>query len=377
MTSLLARLKSSTPKRILTLDGGGVRGLISLGFLARIEALLRERSGRPDFRLCEYFDLISGTSTGAIIATCLALGFSVEEVTEGYHRLARRVFGKQRWRRWTATYDERPLLGELTEAFGNRTLGDDSLKTGLCLMLKRADTNSLWPLLNHPDGTYYPLNRGIRLKDAVRASTAAPTLFLPQILDVGNLEQAAFIDGAVSMANNPAWHTLLAATLKGYPFHWPTGENQLLLTSIGTGRRIWKETPQRIGGFWLLNWAREVPRMLIDDAGMQVQLMLQAVSRSPTAIQIDSEIGDLSQDLLTPEPLLHYLRYDVELSQAEFLKLGMSLSPEDIARLSDLAGVQNIPRLAEAGRLAAAQQVLPAHFPAAFDLPPKKSVEAT
>ena len=67
------------PKRILVLDGGGLRGILTLGFLGRIEQLLRERySGEHGFRLCHYFDLIAGTSTGSIIAAGLAKGMRVE-----------------------------------------------------------------------------------------------------------------------------------------------------------------------------------------------------------------------------------------------------------------------------------------------------------
>src|ERR1041384_3003048 len=72
-------LYSPGPKRILSLDGGGVRGVISLAYLERIQAILRERHG-PGLRLCDYFDLIGGTSTGSIIATGLALGMPVDEL---------------------------------------------------------------------------------------------------------------------------------------------------------------------------------------------------------------------------------------------------------------------------------------------------------
>ena len=70
------------PKRILALDGGGVRGLISLAFLERIEALLRERGGRSDFCLTDYFNLVGGTSTGSLIAAALRLGYTTGHLIE-------------------------------------------------------------------------------------------------------------------------------------------------------------------------------------------------------------------------------------------------------------------------------------------------------
>ena len=59
--------------RLLALDGGGIRGIITLEVLAEIERTLRVRSGRPDLVLCDYFDYVAGTSTGAIIAACVSL----------------------------------------------------------------------------------------------------------------------------------------------------------------------------------------------------------------------------------------------------------------------------------------------------------------
>ncbi|MFM7550941.1 MAG: patatin-like phospholipase family protein [Cyanobacteriota bacterium] len=71
--TLAQHLAAGGPKRVLALDGGGVRGILTLGFLERIEWLLRQRhGGDPAFRLCDYFDLIAGTSTGSIIAALLA-----------------------------------------------------------------------------------------------------------------------------------------------------------------------------------------------------------------------------------------------------------------------------------------------------------------
>ena len=69
------------PKRMLALDGGGVRGILTLQYLKRVEDILRKRAGNDqNFRLSQYFDLIGGTSTGSIIATGLALGWTVEKL---------------------------------------------------------------------------------------------------------------------------------------------------------------------------------------------------------------------------------------------------------------------------------------------------------
>ncbi len=79
------------PKRILSLDGGGVRGSITVAFLERIEALLSAHGGRP-VRLGDHFHLVGGTSTGAIIAGSLALGFRGEQVRKLYTELAPLAF---------------------------------------------------------------------------------------------------------------------------------------------------------------------------------------------------------------------------------------------------------------------------------------------
>src|SRR5438067_1935177 len=102
---LAERYQEERPRRILALDGGGIRGMITLGVLARLEAeLRRELEEGPQFRLCDFFDLIGGTSTGAIIAAALARRMSVAEVAVFYRDFGRKIFVKRRL--W-----ERTLLG--------------------------------------------------------------------------------------------------------------------------------------------------------------------------------------------------------------------------------------------------------------------------
>jgi len=374
-SALLRRLTAPGPKRVLALDGGGMRGLITLGFLARIERVLRERFGAPDLRLADYFDLIGGTSTGAIIAAALALGMEVEAVRADYLRLGRRVFGHRHLLTVGAAFDARPLEEELRAVFGERRLDDPGLRTGLCVVAKRADTRSTWPLLNHPGGRYFASNREIPLWAAVRASAAAPGYFTPELVDVGGGETGLFVDGGVSMAKNPALLLFAVATLRGFPFHWPVGEEQLFLLSVGTG--TWRDhgVATAIEHYKLWDWAREVPHLLIEDSSLMAQLVLQAMSRSPTPVTIDAEIGDEGDDLWTGTPALGYVRYDVHLDAPSLAALDLGDLVGSVAQLRRLDAADACDALDRVGR-AAARAVLSGHFPAAFDPRPAATASA-
>src|SRR5882762_1994101 len=128
---LKARLTSKGPKRILSLDGGGIRGAVTLGFLGEIENILAERHAakgiikKEDFRLHHYFDLVGGTSTGAIIAALIAVGgYSVTEIKKLYKELGGQIFsdrnginilGKQIY--FNGKYDSHPLKDQLQKIF--------------------------------------------------------------------------------------------------------------------------------------------------------------------------------------------------------------------------------------------------------------------
>jgi uncharacterized protein len=380
--TLQQHLEPGGAKRILALDGGGIRGALTLGYLQRIEDILREQSANKEsFRLCDYFDLIGGTSTGSIIAACLAIGMKVEEITKLYMQLGGKIFsGKYKWYNLftldeliKAGYDEKPLEEELQAVFGDITLGSDKIKTGLCVVTKRADTNSVWMLINHPKGKYYNSEHGknaeILLWKAVRASTAAPSYFIPQVIDVGGgAPTAAFVDGGVSMANNPALHLLMVATLKGFPFHWEMGPDKLSLVSIGTGMGRVMQMAGDITDNHLLNWAKEIPEMFMQDASWHNQLLLQWMAKSPTAWEIDGEIGKLENDLIVVDNkdkrgLFSYLRYNVWLDQATLQQMmGREYSKEQVADLVEMSNADSRYELYEIGVKAAATQIEKNHF---------------
>jgi patatin-like phospholipase/acyl hydrolase len=222
-------------------------------------------------------------------------------------------------------------------------------------------------VINHPRGKYYDgatsKNKDFLLWKVVRASTAAPTYFAPQLMDVKNDQQAAFIDGGLSMANNPALTLLMVATLKGFPFHWPMGADNLLLVSVGTGYLEFKKQVGDIDDATMLTWAGSIPDMLMQDASWQNRILLQWLSRSPTAEIMDREIGDMNEDNLSGTPLLSYLRYNFAITKENLNALGMDkeFDDDDATNIADMANAKNKELLYEIGRRASSA-IKPEHF---------------
>ncbi|MDQ3021624.1 MAG: patatin-like phospholipase family protein [Bacteroidota bacterium] len=362
-------LSSSGPKRILALDGGGIRGAITLGFLKKIETILRKRHGNDKLVLSDYFDLIGGTSTGAIIAGALAIGRDVDYIINKYRSLGEKIFSETNFlifKGLKGKYKSDNLKKGLEEVFENITLGSDKIKTGLCIVTKRMDTGSTWPLINFPTGKYFEYNKGILLRNAVRASTAAPVYFIPEEIDVGSGEKGKFVDGGVSMFNNPAMLLFLLATLKGFKLNWKTGEKDLLLVSVGTG--IFKPTVNvRDVRDDILYMGSSIPSSFMYDATLHNQMLLQFFSTCPTRIVIDSEIDDMKDDLLTPQPLQTYLRYNVRLEENFLNDLGFA-KKYNIQSLRKMDDAKNYSHLEEIGNLGAEKFISEKHFPKEFDL---------
>lgn len=379
--SLDKRLSATGPKRILALEGGGIRGAVTLGFLGEIERILAERHEdlmkKEDFRLHHYFDLVGGTSTGAIIAALIAVGgYSVAEMKTMYKELGGEIFsdrngfnlfGKQIY--FNGKYNAQPLKDQLSKIFKESRLGDNTNKTGLCVVAKRLDTCSTWPVTNNPAAKYFDVNRFF-IKDIVRASTAAPSYFEPEIIDVGGGEEGVFVDGGLSMMNNPAWQLFLVATLKGFKLSWDTGEDDLFIVSVGTGRRHKKLIGEKWNNPNLLDIAQCAPEQFMSDASELVELMMHYAGKATGPLRkIDSEIGDLSEDAIHGDKAFSYLRYNVEMDKNELNNIGVTgLSDLKIANLMNMDLPENVDLLIEIGEKAAKEYVKGGHLPKAFDL---------
>ena len=117
MDSLKSPNSISNTKRILSVDGGGIRGCLTLGYLQHIETIVRKELDKKDAVLSDYFDLIGGTSTGSLIAAQLALGFDVASIRKNYEELGKIVFSKPAYR-----MRKLPIMGRLVEKLFNQVV---------------------------------------------------------------------------------------------------------------------------------------------------------------------------------------------------------------------------------------------------------------
>jgi hypothetical protein len=367
--SLVNTLEKEGPRKLLALDGGGIHGLISIEFLARIENLLRAELGRNNhFVLADYFDYIAGTSTGAIIGACLALGMSVDRIRafyleEGAQMCSKAPLHQRYWFKFRST----ELTRALKEAFGPETkLGSSNLKTLLLIVLRNATTASPWPVSNNPNARFnqpdlQDCNLMIPLWQLVRASTAAPTFFPHERIKVGDRD-FGFVDGGVSPYSNPAFHLFLMATLKAYRLCWPTGEDKMLLVSVGTGAESLADEKARPSGGNLLYHAKRLPLAFFSASVVEQDLLCRAFGRCVSGDRIDEELGDLmgedGEGAVSPK-LFTYVRYDVELTPSGLKALGLSHIP--ISKIAGLDAVRGMKELREIGEAAAAK-VAKQHF---------------
>lgn len=359
--------ESSMKKRILSLDGGGIRGVISLEILQRIEDIIREQRGKKDLVLAEYFDLIAGTSTGAIIATGLALGMSVKELSSFYHSAGPAMFAHDKiWHLCQNKYTDKVLRNELIEVFGEDTLlGSEKFKTLLMVVLQNATKDEAWIISNDPNCEFNKRTRtdsqlNLPVWKIVRASTAAPTFFPPEEVQIGE-RSFVFVDGSVSSFTNPAFQAFMKATCPPYNLNWNVGQDDLLVVSVGTGLGPHHRKKLDLKDFNLLASAKLVPASLILSTVVEQDVLCRTFGKCIFGNRIDDEIEKLEKSLPPGgKNLFSYVRYNEELSDEGLTRLGLpKIKPENVVLLDS---TDHINELVEIGAAIAAQQVTSQHF---------------
>ncbi len=320
-------------RNILSLDGGGTRGIFSLQILARMEALLREKYQKPDLVLADHFQYIGGTSTGAIIAAALSWGASVATIEKFYLEQSYQVFGRKTWvSRLRSKYHAADLTRLLREFFSEEDgtpalLGSGRLRTLYLCVMRNATTGAPWIMTNsrfakYNDETLPESNLKIPLYQLIRASTAAPIFFQPEEITQG-LQSWMFLDGAVTPYNNPAFIMYLTATLPCFGNRWEDGEDKMRIISVGTGRMRVRFTKQRVDQINVIDQAAHAVNALIDSNNQHQDLICRAFGHCLFGEPLDSEIGTLMADEISAEvnathpPRFVYCRYNRNLSADE------------------------------------------------------------
>lgn len=341
-------------RRLLALDGGGIRGLITLGILEKMEMDLR-RILKKDarFRLADYFDFIGGTSTGAILATGLSLGLSTAELTKFYLEAGPLMFKKEELldRLWSK-FKSDPLEGKLKDILGKNTeLGSSKLKTLLLLVMRNVTTDSPWPVTNNPNAMYNAANRDdcnlkLPLWQLVRASTAAPTFFPPEVVKLKEGRQFVFVDGGVTPYNIPAFLMFRKATADPYKLSWERGEDKMLIVSAGTGSapRLGPQAgdPNRS----ILEIAISIAGEMMNGMAYDQDVNCRTVGRCVFGPVLDRELGDM----VPPKPLSDnlgraflYARYDPDMTRKGLDALGFKkLSPEVVGKMDTVDAVDDL-----------------------------------
>ena len=217
-------------KRILAIDGGGIKGAFPASFLATVEDSVRAN-------VTDYFDLIVGTSTGGILALGLGLGLSAEEIVQFYEESGPKVFGRRNAirnlrRLGVAKYDNIRLRDALQSTFGDRKLSES--KTRLVIPSLNLETGQvyIYKTAHHPK---FERDYKERMVEVALATASAPTFFPTHRSSAGT----PLIDGGV-WANNPVGLAVVEAV---GVLGWPKDSLRVLslgctseLLDVGSGR---------------------------------------------------------------------------------------------------------------------------------------------
>jgi patatin-like phospholipase/acyl hydrolase len=274
------------PFRILSLDGGGYKGMFSAAILDRLAADL-------GIDLLDSFDLIAGTSTGAIVALGLAAGLTPAELLGFYVERGPAIFpagrAKGSRRLLRSKYSPEPLAAALTEVLGDATLADSAIP----LAIPSYDLcNDAVHLFRTPHAERLRRDGRERMVDVALASTAAPTFF-----PAHPLRGLRLLDGGV-WANNP---TMIAIVESLTVFQCPLHE--ITVISIGTTTET-RRHPDRLDRGGLAQWARSAPELVMHCQSQSASNHAGLLLGPERYLRVNPNVpaGELRLDRLSPRP---------------------------------------------------------------------------
>jgi len=351
-------LQQSTPPRrkILSIDGGGIRCFIALEILSTLEALIQEATGDKNRRLCEHFDLIAGTSGGAILASAIAMGSPMSEIRDFTIANSKFMFTRSKWyRRHRSFYDKSPLEQNMKEYYGDDTmLGSERLKTLILLVMRNWSTDSPWLVSNNPaapfnDRALDDCNLNLPLWQLARASAAAPAYYVPETIRFGirNPYEFVFVDGGLTGFNNPAFKAFLYATTDAYGLNWAASESKLTVVSVGAGDVRHKKSGVGAGRVNVLKSVLGFPNAMLYSTTREQDLLCRTFGKCETGDSIDLEVGDMqSNTTAIDNRLFRYHRLNPALSTEGLAALGCAdIKPRDVVPIDSVAHLDSLSRI--------------------------------
>lgn len=276
-------------RRILSMDGGGVRGLVTCRWLAGVEDALGD-AGKPG--LLPNFDLLAGSSTGAIIACGLAIGLAPADMASLYREHAPTIFPGIANRLWSRAgrllsqgpsapkYDAKGLEKVLRKVFGATTLGQAKRP----LMITSYDTISRKPVIFK---SFKASHAGLPMWEACRASSAAPTYFPAHAMTIEG-RKCALIDGGV-VANNPTACAIAEALRKDARADQP---RDLVVLSVGSGEHTRSIDLKSAREWGALEWAVPIIDVLFDGNSESVDYIARhLVGDAYVRLQVELRLG--------------------------------------------------------------------------------------
>lgn len=226
-------------------------------------------------------------------------------------------------------------------------------------------------LANNPRAPYWEANKHYKLGALVRASTAAPFYFDPEMIAIDENVSGLFVDGGVTPHNNPSLVLLMMTILKPFNICWETRPDKLTIVSIGTGSHRDRLVPGELGMARTTKLAIRALTSLMSDAQTFVLQQMQYLGETLTPWWINSEIGTLAGNSPPLGKLFRFIRYDVrlelpwiedELGPEVEKVFGRKLTQADVVRMRSMDDPSIIPDIYALAKIAARQQVKPEHW---------------
>lgn len=298
--------------RILSIDGGGIRGIIPGTILQVVEEKIQQYTGKPDARLVDYVDFIAGTSTGGII-TCGMLipsannhqqaKYSLKEIVARYHQKGGEIFKKplfhqikSLWGLRDERYPNTALKESLKEQFGDWKMSD--LLRPCLLTAYEIEQRKSFFITQH-DAAQAPEDDFL-VRDAVLATCSAPTFFEAVKIPSISGDTLVFIDGGV-FANNPAMCAYAEARKLSFgEINYPTSKDMLLI-SLGTGHVNRGYSYRKARNFGFLQWARPLISIMMssnsETVSYQLQWLFDAGFNAENCFRIEPELRQANVDM--------------------------------------------------------------------------------